>query len=114
MKNYEIVQMLADLALVAIGVYISVQLSQIIKMLRRQFLWGIASGGSSGGVFRRFSSRCFTETPSGFAVWVWKENAWTLEHDFSEPDFEPEGPPEAPGAFHGERVRTSCKLKCSN
>ena len=106
MKNLEIVQMLAQLATVAVGCYISMQLAQVITMLRRQFVWG-AMSSSSRIVLRDFSSRCLTAPPTGFCVWAWGDGIWTLEHDCCEPGHVAGDPPQVQGAFTGERVRTS-------
>lgn len=106
MRNLEIVQMLAQLATVAVGCYISIQLAQVITMLRRQFVWG-AMSSSSRIVVRDFSSRCLTAPPTGFCVWSWGDGIWTLEHDCCEPGHVAGDPPQVQGAFTGERVRTS-------
>ncbi len=106
MKNLEIVQMLAQLATVAVGCYISMQLAQVITMLRRQFVWG-AMSSSSRIVLRDFSSRCLTAPPTGFCVWAWGDGIWTLEHDCCEPGHVAGDPPKCQGTFTGERVRTS-------
>lgn len=43
-------------------------------------------------------------SPSGFAIYVFRNNRWELESDLSAPGCEP-SPPTIPGAFEGHVVK---------
>jgi len=110
MKFVGIVQMLAQLGTLLVVCVIASQLSQLIKMLGRQFVWGGLSS-SSRVMHAPSSSRVASAEPTGFAVWAWQDSQWALEHNRSQAGYLPSSPPQSTGAFAGERVRTSSVRK---
>jgi hypothetical protein len=42
---------------------------------------------------------------SGTGVWVYRSGVWELSDDYSDPGYEPGGPPIEPGEYEGQVVR---------